>query len=66
MCIRDSISTTGRGFARLVGPLFAEDYYGIALPRNSSLRKPINEMLLQIREDGTYEALVAKWFSDSN
>ncbi len=60
------VSTTGNGFARLVGPLFAEDYYGIALPRNSPLRKPINEMLLQIREDGTYEALVAKWFNDSN
>jgi len=60
------VSTTGKGFARLVGPLFAEDYYGIALPRNSSLRKPINETLLQIREDGTYEALVAKWFNDSN
>ena len=60
------VSTTGQGLARLVGTLFAEDYYGIALPRNSPLRKSINETLLQIREDGTYEALLAKWFAGSN
>ena len=60
------VNTAGKGFARMVGPLFAEDYYGIALPRNSVLRKSINETLLQIREDGTYEALVAKWFNNPN
>lgn len=56
----------GKGLVRVVGPVFAEDYYAIALPRDSSLREPINEALLSIREDGTYEALYAQWFEASD
>ena len=35
---------------------------GIALPAGSALRKPINEALLGLYQDGTYEAIYEKWF----
>lgn len=39
---------------------------GIALPAGSTLRKKINETLLDIIEDGTYDQLYAKYFEDAN
>jgi ABC-type amino acid transport substrate-binding protein len=55
-------ATKGKGKMQVVGPIFKPEKYGIALPAGSSLRKPINEALLSIYQDGTYEALYAKWF----
>ena len=31
-------------------------------PRGSDLRKPVNEALLKLRENGTYDAIYNKWF----
>ncbi len=53
----------GASKARLVGPMLHKENYGILFPRGSVLRKPINEALLKLREDGTYDALYSKWFS---
>ena len=50
----------------LVGGIFARENYGIALPTGSALRKKINEALLDIPEDGTYDQLYAKYFGDTN
>jgi polar amino acid transport system substrate-binding protein len=50
----------------LVGGIFARENYGIALPTGSPLRKKINETLLDITEDGTYDQLYAKYFGDTN
>ena len=47
----------------MVGSIFEEETYGIALPTGSPLRKPINEALLKLKQDGTYEELYNKWFS---
>jgi polar amino acid transport system substrate-binding protein len=55
-------STKGKGRAEVVGPIFKPEKYGIALPPGSPLRKPINETLLGLYQDGTYEAIRAKWF----
>lgn len=54
----------GRGRVMLAGDLFNEEQYGIALPSDSLYREPINQALLEIREDGTYDELVTKWFGE--
>jgi polar amino acid transport system substrate-binding protein len=46
----------------LVGGLLTTEDYGIALPKNSELRKLINQELLKIQESGQYSKLREKWF----
>ncbi len=58
-------ATVGRNKVRIVGPMLRKENYGILFPRGSVLRKPVNEALLKLRENGTYETLYAKWFSAS-
>ena len=53
----------GEGIVQVVGPVFRLGKYGIALVEGSALRKPINEALLGMYDDGTYEQLRAKWFA---
>lgn len=53
----------GNGVLVVVGPIFRPERYSIAVAEGSALRKPINEALLALYEDGTYEELYAKWFS---
>jgi polar amino acid transport system substrate-binding protein len=55
-------ATKGKGHAEVVGAIFRPEKYGIALPAGSALRKPINEALLGLYQDGTYEQIRAKWF----
>lgn len=52
----------GQGKVRLVGPMLKKENYGIMFPQGSDLRKPVNEALLKLRENGTYDAIYAKWF----
>jgi polar amino acid transport system substrate-binding protein len=48
-----------------VGPLsFEPAAYGIALPKGSKLREPINLSLLAIRENQVYSALSQKYFGN--
>lgn len=51
-----------RGQLQVVGPIFKPEKYGIALPPGSPWRKQINETLLAIYQDGTYESLYNEWF----
>ena len=61
------VNTDGDGIGALVGPVFLRENYGFALPTGSELREPINRILLRFAEDGTYRALLVKWFgSESN
>ena len=55
----------GRGKVLIVGSIFHRENYGILFPSGSELRKPISEALLRLREDGTYDALYAKWFANN-
>jgi polar amino acid transport system substrate-binding protein len=55
-------ANAGRGKVRVVGPIFKKENYGILFPRGSELRKTINEQLLKMREDGTYDRLYDTWF----
>ncbi len=62
-------ATAGLGRVRVVGPVFRKENYGILFPRGSdaprkiSLRKRVNESLLKMREDGTYDSLYQRWFA---
>jgi ABC-type amino acid transport substrate-binding protein len=56
----------GNGSLQVVGPIFAVQKYGIAVPDGSPLRKRINDALLEISEDGRYKALYDKWFSHAS
>lgn len=56
------VNTAGAGKGVLVGPLFLRENYGFAVPTDSPLREPINRALLRFNEDGTYRALLTKWF----
>src|SRR6266511_583274 len=56
----------GKGVLQVVGPIFRPYKIGIAVREGSPLRKRINEALLAIYADGTYEDIYAKWFSRGN
>ena len=54
--------TKGKGRVKVVGLVFQEQNYGIALQVDSPLREEINIALLKIVESGIYKELHAKWF----
>src|SRR5689334_11060490 len=55
-------SHEGKGKVQTVGPIFRRESYGIVFPTDSPFRKRVNEALLHMREDGTYDRLYQKWF----
>jgi polar amino acid transport system substrate-binding protein len=57
------VAKRGNGVVQVVGPVFRPEKYGIALAEGSLLRKPINEALLELYNDGTYEEIHARWLS---
>ncbi|WP_339769098.1 transporter substrate-binding domain-containing protein [uncultured Pseudosulfitobacter sp.] len=59
------VNTAGAGLAELTGSVFKGENYGVALPTNSELREDINQVLLSLREDGTYAEIYRKWFGES-
>jgi polar amino acid transport system substrate-binding protein len=52
----------GSGRVQPVGGVFHKEDYGIVFPAASPLRKLVNEALLAMREDGTYDQIYNKWF----
>jgi polar amino acid transport system substrate-binding protein len=55
-------SHEGKGKVQTVGAIFRKENYGIVFPDKSPLRKRVNEALLKLRENGTYDQLYTKWF----
>src|SRR5215210_561947 len=49
------------GEIRFVESISTGEQYGIAFPKGSPLVDPVNQALLEIKEDGTYEKLYEKW-----
>jgi polar amino acid transport system substrate-binding protein len=47
---------------QVAGPQFKIESYGIALASNSPLRRPVNEALLRLMENGTYDDIYKKYF----
>ncbi|NIZ12853.1 transporter substrate-binding domain-containing protein [Phaeobacter sp. HF9A] len=56
------VKTTGAGIGQVMGRTFLTENYGIILPQGSKLVEPVNRILLEMREDGSYETLYRKWF----
>jgi polar amino acid transport system substrate-binding protein len=62
--LRYYVAHRGEGVAVMAGPVFQEEDQGFVLDINSPLRKPINQTLFRMREDGTYNVIKEKWFGD--
>jgi ABC-type amino acid transport substrate-binding protein len=58
-------SHEGRGVVHVVGPVFWEQHYGIAMSADSPLRDPINRALLRLMERGEYRQIQQRWFGRS-
>lgn len=56
-------ATAGKGRVRVVGQVFRKENYAILFPRDSALRKRVNEALLTLRENGAYDRIYLRWFS---
>ena len=56
-------AASGKGALQVVGPVFRPEKYGIVIALGSPLRKRINEALLEVYQDGTYEQFYDKWFA---
>lgn len=59
-------SQEGRGAVHVVGPVFWEQHYGIALAQESPLRDPVNRALLRLMEQGEYRRIQERWFGRSS
>jgi polar amino acid transport system substrate-binding protein len=57
------VTKRGNRSLRVVGPIFAPEKYGIAVVDGSPLRKQINGALLEMYENGRYQEVYNKWFS---
>lgn len=62
--LRYYVAHRGEGVAVMAGPVFQDENQGFVLSINSPLRKPINQALFRMREDGTYNLIKEKWFGD--
>ncbi|MGB7251069.1 MAG: basic amino acid ABC transporter substrate-binding protein [Phormidesmis sp.] len=58
----DAIATGNIPGIEVVGELLTEEFYGIALPKDSENIEAINTALEEIKSDGTYAELYQKWF----
>ncbi|BDI28276.1 hypothetical protein CCAX7_003270 [Capsulimonas corticalis] len=59
-------SHDGKNSVQVVGNIFRKEDYGIVFPPNSPYRKPVNHALLTLKENGTYDKLYNKWFSNDS
>lgn len=56
-------TTAGKGKAKVVGPLYEGQEYGIGFASgHEDLVKKVNESLAQMHKDGSYNKLYEKWF----
>ncbi|MGB7318616.1 MAG: transporter substrate-binding domain-containing protein [Planktotalea sp.] len=56
--------TRGGGKSRLLERTYRPENYGIALPSGHALKEEIDQVLPNFRVDGTYDALLLKWFGN--
>lgn len=53
----------GKGKVDLVGAPFRKESYGIIFPQNSLYRRHVDNALLTLKENGTYQRIYDKWFA---
>ncbi|MEX0349355.1 MAG: transporter substrate-binding domain-containing protein [Paracoccaceae bacterium] len=56
----------GKGVGVVTGAPFLRENYGIAFPTGSPLVEDVNQALLTLRENGTYDTIYRKWFGSRN
>jgi len=61
-----AIKQAGLRRVKVVGELLTEEFYGIALPKNSPYLQLINDALGRVIESGRYDAIFRQWFSSFN
>lgn len=49
---------------KVVGKIFKSESYGIAMEKDSKLRKDINRSILKMHENGVYDTIYKKWFGE--
>lgn len=59
-------SHEGRRIATMTGGIFMRENYGIAFPTGSPLVEDVNQALLALREDGSYDEIYRTWFGSRN
>lgn len=64
--LRYYVNGEGAGVADLAGSVFQSEDYGLAFEQGSPLRKDVDEALLAMRQDGTYDQLKDKYFGGSD
>lgn len=60
------VSGEGGDSAELAGPVFQSENYGLAFDQGSPLRKGVDEALLAMRQDGTYDQIKGKYFGGAD
>jgi glutamine transport system substrate-binding protein len=58
------IRNKSQGTLKVVGPVYRPQFYGLAFPPGSPLRKQASIALLEMMERGTYNKIFRKWFGD--
>lgn len=51
-------------YAKVVGPRFTEEPYGMAMPKDDQFTRFVNGVLEKNRENGTWKSTYAKWLGD--
>ena len=55
----------GKGKVQVVGSIFRKEDYGIVFPSESPYRKPVNEAVLTMKENGICDQLYKKRFGSN-
>lgn len=57
--------TAAKGVAKVIPISLTEEQYGLAVAKNDAeLLKAVNEFIAEIKKDGTFDAIVNKYFQD--
>lgn len=59
-----AIKQAGLRRVKVVGELLTEEFYGIALPKNSPYLQLINDALGRVIESGQYDVIFRQWFGE--
>ncbi|MEB3171873.1 MAG: ABC transporter permease subunit [Synechococcaceae cyanobacterium] len=60
-----AIETIGLRGIHIAGKPLTQDFYGLAFPKGSPLREPVNRALAQVLADGTYARIYRRWFGQA-
>lgn len=56
------VQTKGLGKARLLDRIYRPEKYGMVFTEGNVYREAVDQAFLRLREDGTYDDLITKWF----